>query len=359
MKRQLFQALKIIAFFGVGFTILYLVFNNQQNAYLEECALKNIAEEDCSLMDKVIQDFSSANYWILALSIGLFMLSNVLRALRWHLLLAPLGHKPRLINSLGAIMIGYLLNLSIPRAGEIAKPASLSTNENIPLDQTIGTIVTDRIIDVVCLLCVFLLALILASGHIINYLNENIDLSQKLSLFLDYPIVLIALFFIGLFSLFLLWRNRKNLLHNPIVTKIYHFMIGIWEGIMSVFKMDRKGLFIFYSIGIWVLYYLMTYVVFFAFEPTHHLSAVAALVVFLFGSLGIVIPSPGGMGSYHFLVGQALILYGIDGADAFSFANIAFFTIQIFGNILFGGLALIILPLFNKNNNLEPIVVSD
>lgn len=347
MKDKIILALKVIAFFGVGFVILYLVFANQQEAYYNECALKGISKENCSLLDKVLSDFSDANFWILGLSIIMFMLSNVIRALRWHLLLQPLGYKPRLVNSLGATMIGYLLNLSIPRAGEIAKPATLSRNENIPLDITIGTIVTDRIMDVICLGIVFLLTIILAYDKIIDYLEENLSISEKFKFLSESPIHLTSITLLGAAVTYLIYKKWDEISQISLVGKIKDFVLGVWKGALSVTKMKNKGLFILYSILIWVLYYLMTYVVFFAITPTSHLSAVTGLVVFLFGSLGIVIPSPGGMGSYHFLVGEALMLHGIDGTDAFSFANIAFFTIQL-GNIVFGGLALVFLPFFNK-----------
>ena len=349
MKSKFLLALKVIAFFGLGFIILYFVYTNQQTAYLEECELKGIPEGECSLIEKVFQDFKSSKLWLLIVTVVLFMLSNVFRALRWGLLLQPLGYNPKLANTLGATMIGYLLNLSIPRAGEIAKPASLSKNENIPLDLTIGTIVTDRVIDVVCLLIVFILTLLLAYDRIYLYLEENLSISEKFSFLTDRPSLSLILLGLALISLWLIYRNWTLLKANKLISKILNFGIGIYKGTLSVFKLKRRGLFIFYSIGIWVLYYLMTYLVFFAFEPTTHLGPVAGLVVFLFGSLGIVIPSPGGMGSYHFLVGQALSLYGIDGVDGFSFANIAFFTIQIFGNVFFGGLALLLLPIYNKS----------
>jgi uncharacterized membrane protein YbhN (UPF0104 family) len=102
-------------------------------------------------------------------------------------------------------------------------------------------------------------------------------------------------------------------------------------------------------VGIWVLYYFMMYFAFFTFAPTAHLGPIAGLVVFVFGSLGILIPTPGGMGSYHYLVGEALTMYGVSGVDAFSFANIVFFSIQLFVNILLGIISLIVLPAINKN----------
>ena len=118
---------------------------------------------------------------------------------------------------------------------------------------------------------------------------------------------------------------------------------------MSVKKVDKPILFIFHTIFIWVMYYLMSYFAFFSFAPTAELAPVVALVAFIFGALGIVFPSPGGMGTYHFMVIAALGLYGVSGDNAFSLANIIFFTVNLFGNIPFGIAALILLPLLNRN----------
>jgi uncharacterized membrane protein YbhN (UPF0104 family) len=123
---------------------------------------------------------------------------------------------------------------------------------------------------------------------------------------------------------------------------------GFYDGVQSVKNVSSIPLFLVYTVGIWVLYYFMMYLAFFSFEPTANLGPIAGLVVFTFGSLGVLIPTPGGMGSYHYLVGEALSMYGINGADAFSFANIVFFSIQLFVCILFGIISLIILPAINK-----------
>jgi len=124
---------------------------------------------------------------------------------------------------------------------------------------------------------------------------------------------------------------------------------GFKDGISSMKDVKNKPLLVLYTMGIWVMYYLMTYLCFFAFEPTAHLGPIAGLVVFVFGTLGMVFPSPGGMGSYHLLISNALIIFGINGADAFSFSNIVFFAINIFGNIVIGLLFFILLPLINRD----------
>ena len=120
---------------------MYLVFQNQNEAYLAECALKGIAEEDCSLIQKILNDFASANYFWLALILVSFLVSNVSRAIRWNMLMNQLDYKPKLINSFLTIMLGYFANLGLPRMGEVVRPATLSRYEGIPLEQVVGTVV--------------------------------------------------------------------------------------------------------------------------------------------------------------------------------------------------------------------------
>jgi len=136
---------------------------------------------------------------------------------------------------------------------------------------------------------------------------------------------------------------------SGLAQKIKRIVLGFWEGVTAVKKVAKPWPFILHSINIWVMYFLMNWFCMWAFEPTAHLGLMAALMVFVFGAFGIVIPSPGGMGSYHFLVMAALALYGIAGTDAFSFANILFFFVNLFGNVLIGIIALIALPIINKN----------
>jgi len=147
----------------------------------------------------------------------------------------------------------------------------------------------------------------------------------------------------------LLYFFRKIIFKSRFYRKVMEVLKGFWEGIQTIRKLDRPGWFIAHSINIWLMYYLMTYMAFFAYAPTAELSPVVGLMVFVFGTLGIIVPSPGGMGAYQGLVTAALLLYGIQREDAFSFANILFFSIQIGANVLLGLVALIVLPIANKN----------
>lgn len=344
MNPKIKSLIQFFIFLLIGLTLLYLLYANLDASYQKECAFKNIPKEDCSLIRRILEDFASVKLvWILVICL-LFMLSNLLRAFRWNQLLAPLGYKPRLTNSVGTIMIAYLSNLALPRIGEVVRAGSLARYENIPVSKVFGTVVVDRILDFISLFIVIGLAVSLSFGNFKNYFEDNFQMPEGTLL-----IILGLGAFLGLLSLYImnriLYQTNSS---NPFVLRIQQVWKGFKDGLGSIRNVDNIPFLIFNSVGIWLMYYLMTYLCFFAFEPTSGLGPVAGLVVFVFGSLGIVLPSPGGVGSFQWLVSQALIIYGIDKFDAFSFSNIMFFAIQIFCNILFGFFFLLYLPHYNK-----------
>jgi hypothetical protein len=164
---------------------------------------------------------------------------------------------------------------------------------------------------------------------------------------LSNPLV-ISVLLIGGAVLVAAFLFRKRLATLGPVQKILQMVDGFRTGLRSVWQLEKPGWFIAYSLGIWLMFYLQCYFNLQAFAPTAHLTLGAALMVFVFGTLGFVIPSPGGMGTYHALCIASLALYGIASADAFSYANIAFFTVQIFYNLVGGVAALVLLPMLNR-----------
>jgi len=325
LKFSLGSILKFVIFVGIGILLFYFLFNNAQASYTEECALKGIPEADCSLVDKIKSDFKSTKLiWLIIILIG-YMLSNVFRALRWNQMLEPLGY-------------------NFPRIGEFIKTGTLAKYENIPFETAMGTVIVDRILDLLSLFVVIGIALFFSYGTFADYFAANFEMPSWFS----WPLLLgVAL--IGIISLFFLNRFLINgEFENGFMKKLQSTSLGLKDGLLSLTKVKNLPLLLLYTIGIWVMYYLMTYLCFFSFAPVENLGPIAGLVVFVFGTLGMVFPSPGGMGSYHLLISQALVIYGINEADAFSFSNIIFFTINIFGNIIFGLLFLIVLPFYNK-----------
>ncbi len=347
-KETIVNVVKGLLFLLIGGGILYCVFHQQDLAYQEECAKQGVAATDCSLLDKILTDFASANFGWLALVLLCFTLSNLSRALRWNMLLRGLGegHQPKTINGFLSINLGYLVNLFVPRAGEVARAGAMARYEKIGVEKVMGTIVVGRMIDVISIMIMTALALFFGSDIIYGWIEENAVLGEKLA---GLQWLLIGGAMAGLVGLLLLYWFRERLLQVAIFKKIYDIALGFLEGLKTILRLDNPLLFFAHSIIIWVMYYLMTYLCLFAFEPTAGLGPVAGLVTFVAGGWGIVVPSPGGMGSYHFMTSAALELYGVAGDDAFSWSNISFFSINLGCNVLIGLLAVILLPRINRN----------
>lgn len=351
MKSAVINFFKFLLFLGVGLVILNLVYQNQNEAYQAQCAIDGVPTKDCSLIQKVIEDFKGLNMiWVYGV-FAAFIFSNIMRALRWNMLLKSLGRTPRTVNSFLTIMLGYFANLGLPRLGEVLRPVTMARYEKVPVEKVLGTIVVDRAIDVFSLLTLIGIAFLLEFDTLWGYLSENMKTGEG-GLFSN-PIIL-GLGGMGILSLLLLFIFRAKIQQSKFYEKILGVLKGFWDGIMSVRNLENPALFVFYSIMIWVAYYIMFYMYLPAFNPTAHLGFTVALMVFVFGTFGIVIPSPGGMGSYHFLVIAALALYGVTGSDAFSFANFSFFATH-FCNIVLGLIAVIFLPTINKNYQPVPI----
>jgi uncharacterized membrane protein YbhN (UPF0104 family) len=271
-----------------------------------------------------------------------FMISNFSRAHRWQMLMKGIGMEVSYGNSFWTIMIGYMANLSIPRIGEVLRGALMARYEKQPVEKVLGTIVVDRAVDVISLLFALFLAFLLQFNVIFGFIKENFG-DSRLSGGLIWQLGIGAVI-----VLIIIWLLRKKIMQTAVYGRVSKFILGFLEGLKSIKNVENVPLFIFHSVVIWLMYYSMTWFCFVSFVPTEHLGGLAALMTFVFGGLGIVFPSPGGMGTYHAMVMAALALYGVAGNDAFSFANILYFSVQLFCNISFGLLALVMLPLINK-----------
>lgn len=347
MNNNLKNVLKTLIFLGVGVIILYLVYLKFNSDFQKDCAALGTPPEECNFFQAILEYIKSANYvWIL-IALSFYVISNISRSLRWRMLLEPLSHKPKFLNAFSTVMVGYLVNLGIPRSGEFVRAGLLSQHEKMEPEKVMGTIVTSRVIDVLCLLVTIGLTLILSFDNFVNYFRDEVDLSNRFG-FLSSPLFLSLLGIIFIGSILLIWKFRNQLFASKLGQKIKKIIVGFWEGILSIKDLKSPVAFIFHTIVIWVCYYLMTYLMFFSFVPTADLAPVAGLVVFVFGTLGIVVPSPGGMGTYQYLISEALMLYGVEFPEAFAFSNIMFFTVQLV-NVFLGVVAFIFLPIYNRD----------
>jgi glycosyltransferase 2 family protein len=342
------KAIQFLASAGIGATILYLLFRSQNTAYQAQCRLDGVPTDQCSLFDKIWNDFSSVHLGWMAGVILAFTVSNFFRAIRWQMLHAPMGYQIGLGNSVLSILLGYFANLGLPRVGEVVRAGTLARYEGVPLEKVMGTMVVDRLMDFLCLGLVVGLAFVFQGNVLLDFIAQRQTGASSGGGLLSNPLVL-GVLGMGALGLLLFFVFRKQLMQLPLAQKLMGMVGGFRDGLLSVLKLDRPVLFIALSLGIWLMFYLQCYFNLKAFAPTAHLGLAASLMVFVFGTLGFIIPSPGGMGTFHALCIAGLVLYNISGTDAFSYANIAFFSVQIFYNIVGGVLALVLLPMMNKS----------
>ncbi|MDP2337730.1 MAG: lysylphosphatidylglycerol synthase transmembrane domain-containing protein [Bacteroidota bacterium] len=288
---------------------------------------------------------NDVNYFWIVVSLLLGLLSHVSRTIRWNLMIEALGRKPRMLNTFLAVMVGYLMNLALPRMGEISRCGVLSRYEKISFSKLVGTVVLERLIDVIMLLLLLLLTVITQFGQVLEFLHNNPEVNNKLQKVIYSPVLIGSIF---LFLLILL-LSRHKIRQSSLVKKVMGFVGQFVEGFRSIRKMNKKGAFIFHSVFIWVLYYLMLYCVFFSFGFTSHLPALAGLTVFVLGSFGMVAPVQGGIGAWHFMVIEGLALYGVDRADGKVFALLAHGSTTIM-LIVLGLISLLLLPFVNERN---------
>ena len=286
------------------------------------------------------------NIWWLFASLVPITLSHVMRGLRWLITLEPLGYRPKKGDSIDSIFVAYAANVLVPRVGEVSRCAVLSRYDDIPFSKSLGTLVAERLIDmllVVLFVCVMLLTQLDVFTSLFAQTGTNeaslaaLFTAPKTYLILGGVLGACAVLWIAL---------RKSAFYG----KIKHTIRGFIDGLLSLKTMHRKGLFILYTIAIWVGYFLEFYLAFFCFPFTAQLTVVQALVIFAAISLAIIIPTPNGAGPWHFVVISMMTLYGVSHTDASSFALIVH-TFQTLGVIMLGAYGWVALQLRNKKIN--------
>jgi glycosyltransferase 2 family protein len=260
------------------------------------------------------------------------MASHVLRAVRWRMLLEPTGNKVSLSNSFLSLMIGYLVNMAVPRGGEVSRCYNLYKLEETPVEVSFGTVVVERIVDLICLILLIGISFIVEWTRLKAFI-DTLDFSRSGSSSFSIWIILAIVVLIGLIVAVYLLRNNQ---------KLRKILIGFKDGVMAIFQLKNKTLFIFYSIAIWTLYFIMSYFVVIAFPETRELGVSAVLTLFAIGSIAMAAPLPGGAGSYHTLVPLGLVmLYNLPKSEAIAFVFI-FHGWQTVIMILAGVISLII-----------------
>ncbi|AZA75414.1 lysylphosphatidylglycerol synthase transmembrane domain-containing protein [Chryseobacterium indoltheticum] len=241
---------------------------------------------------KVVQkSLAKANYLWVAFAAVFALLAYWFRAIRWNLLLEPMGHKISSSNALWSLSFGYLMNLTIPRSGEVARATALYGVEKVPVDKSFGTIILERVVDLICMLGFLGLTLIFKYDAILAfYKNSGININPNKIL-----IVIGGLAVAGV--LFFVFKNK--FVNVPVLGKIIGFIDGILLGLTSIFKLKEKGKFILYTIGIWISYYFAAYLVCFALPETSDFTFADGFFIIVVGTLGMIIPASGGIGAFN------------------------------------------------------------
>ncbi len=282
---------------------------------------------------------------------GFGMISYVARAYRWALLLEPLGYQVTTFRSFVALMIGYFANLLVPRMGEITRCGILKKTDNVELTSSFGTVVAERTIDLICLFVVIFLGFIIEFKVLSKVLTDNFQ--DKILLLwnnkLLITLLIVVLLSLAIIGFFLFKKYKYQIYRNPLMLKFRSLIRSLLDGFLSVRKLKTPFLFWISTLVIWVMYFLMTYEVFFAFEPTMHLGVKAGIIILIVGGLGMATPVQGGVGAFHLFVSGALIMYGISESNGEFFAFVLH-TSQFLFMIVAGGISFFIsLALSNKN----------
>lgn len=284
------------------------------------------------------------NYGWMLFSLVFGVFGHLFRGWRWNLALAPLGEHPKASNSVYSIFIAYAANLVLPRVGEVSRCGVLAKYDGVSFSKSLGTVVSERLIDTVCVLLITAATLLLQSGVFARFFRiTGTDGGFFVHLFSSTNFYISLACMVAIFVL-LLWLVR-NL---AIFTKVRGLLHNIWQGFLSIRNVRHPSLYIAYTIAIWICYFLHFYLTFYCFEFSANLGWMAGLVLFVVGSIAVVVPTPNGAGPWHFAVITMMMMYGVDKEDAGIFALLVH-GIQTFLLILLGIYGLVALPLTNKN----------
>ncbi len=333
MKKKLFKTIRFILFLSIGIILLYYAF-------------KGVSLED------FLNSLKKTNYFWLTLSLLAGVIEYISRAIRWRLLIKPLNYHPPVKNVFFALMVGYTANFAFPRIGEITRCATLRKSDKVPIDLLLGTVLMERAIDLFVLILIFLYVFFVKVGVFGQFISEKIFLPVKnalsrtfdLSLWSWLLVILIVGFvFTGIYLLF------KKFSKEPLIKKINKILRGVISGLKTIAKMEDRWKFIFHTIVIWIMYFLMAYLLFFALPSTSVLKPIDGLFIMIIAGIGLSLPIQGGIGVYHILVASALMIYGIPKTNGVAYATLSHES-QALLIILLGAFSFIMLMIQNKKS---------
>ncbi|MCM1531114.1 MAG: flippase-like domain-containing protein [Bacteroides sp.] len=327
------QILKFCVFFTFGIFIIWLFQNNLS------------AEEKA----EIGHSLRNAR-WIMVFWIAVFgLLSNVFRTLRWNLLIEPMGYRPRFLNTFCSVMVGYFANLAIPRLGEVLRCTFLYRYEKVPVQKSLGTVLSERVIDVITFLLIFAASFLIEYKALHNYVSGLFNRQAGnghggLWIMIAFGVLLVA----GIWWLVVYCRkNISRFKPGSVMAKIANVLKGFGEGFTSLGHLRKPWLFVAYSIGLWLCYLLMMHYAFHSLQALSGSSLELALIALAMGTIGIMV-TPGGIGVYPVIISETLSVFGVAKTIGYTAGWIAWGT-QTALIILAGLASLCILPLYNKS----------
>ena len=325
--KQIFQKIiQILLPLALGVILLWYLYRNQ----------------DLSAMVDVMK--KDVNYGILFFSLIFGLLGNMFRGFRWALLIDSLGKRVRRKNTVYSVIGSYAINMALPRVGELWRCGVISKYEKLSFTKALGTLFVDRIMDTVVVGLLTLCLFVFNIKFFTNFFAENppafiAAVSAAISSVWTY---------IGLAAVVLIvWFVFVKLKHLAIVQKAKSMLGNVWEGFKSLWKIERKKMFIVQTLAIWVCYFLYFYITFFAFDFTKDLGIRIGLIAFAMSSIGVAVPVQGGIGVWHFMVISTFVAFGVDSTDAGAFAFLVF-AIQTLWVVIVGLFGIAALPVVNR-----------
>lgn len=326
-NKKLLNTAKYSVFLFIGIFLFWLIYKNLELEVLKK-QLKNLQFQ----------------WIILAIVIGL--LSHLIRAYRWRILIRSIGYNTRISNTFFAVMIMYMVNLAIPRGGEIGRCSVLKKYDKVPFTKLFGTIVIERSTDLFAMLFFTIVIAIMQYDIFIDFLSKHPEIKARLLSIFSVQNILIGTAVLGLIIyLIIRFNNRRKT--SGITTKLYELWDNFKLGLKSIKQLNNSGLYIIHTVLIYFLWLVMLYVIFFSYEPTSHLSILAGWSAFVLSGLAMVVPVQAGIGAWHFMVYETLFVYGIDKTNGKIFALIAHSSINL-SLLFFGFISLIALPVINS-----------
>jgi len=335
LKKIVVQILKIAAFLALGILLLYFAF-------------RGVA------FDELARTFQTVNFWWIGLSLIFAFISFFSRARRWVLLIEPLGFKPSFKNTYHSLMVGYLSNYALPRLGELTRCVTLGNREKIPVDSLIGTVIVERVVDLLMLMLILLILLFSWMDKFGAFFSEQVygPLQQKfIELFGGAWVLWVIVVASLLLIVLLIYLFRKSLARFSLFRKVKEILKGILDGLKTIYRMERKWEFLLHSVLIWFLYIMMTWVVVFALEELSGLSFIDGMFLLVIGGLGMSAPVTAGFGAYHWITSRGLMfVYDFSLETGSAYAILAHESNSLL-TILLGAISYTLLMLSRKKIN--------